>query len=379
MHPPASLYQQHQMQQPAYATQLYGQQPNFSPSFFVNPAPPQSFSQPVHQVFPGQQQGMPPYWNYTGAVNVTPFTPQHPSSATVPSPAIVQHLPQRTAELDAQSAPLPGSNVPVRDIAVPNRHRNGNSVGNTDRSVLSDVSVGDSYQTNATLRARWYDTGLTCADEMELLNIWTNDDVFSDYPYRSDSGGRLYQKKRICAVTGCHYKIRALYKEAVGVWSIQKSRSYNNHNHPPDCREELIHHLNRGLPDSLKAQVDDIIRINPSIATPSHVVDSIQSLPSYSNSKLFLDPDVSELFRTMVKNYIYNQDRNRVTTHDGTISHINPNVLVPPARFNYSQNCAFLTELSEYCHLPPTQLIWDPIYFENPTEAELKVRWPELN
>jgi hypothetical protein len=383
MHPPASIYQHHLMQQPTYATQHYGQQ-TFPSPFFINQA--QSFAHPAHQVFPGQQPVLQPYWNFPGAAsgpNPTPFSPQLQvtdvtaaaslSAASAPPAADVGHLMETSVDSVARSAPLPISNVPVRHVAVPNSNSRTHPVGNTDRSVLSDVSLADSYQTNSTVRAKWYDTGIICRDETALLNVWTNDDVFSDYPYRSEPGGRLFQKKRICAVQGCHYRIRALYNEGLEVWSIQKSRNYNTHNHSMDCREELIHHLNRGLPESLKEQVDAIIRTNPSIATPSHVVDSIQNLPAYSNSILFIDQDVFELFRTMVRNYLYNRERNRVTTYDGTISHIDPNVLVPPARFNYSQNFASLSDLSEYCHLPATKLKWDPIYFENPTEAELKV------
>jgi hypothetical protein len=163
MHPPASIYQHHLMQQPTYANQHYGQQ-TFPSPFFINLA--QSFAHPACQVFLVQQPVLQPYWNFPGAAsgpNPTPFSPQRqvtdvtaaasPSAASAP-PAVVGHLMETSADSVARSAPLPISNVPVRHAAVPNSNSNTHPVGNTDRSVLSDVSLADLYQTNTTLDQR---------------------------------------------------------------------------------------------------------------------------------------------------------------------------------------------------------------------------------
>jgi hypothetical protein len=80
-------------------------------------------------------------------------------------------------------------------------------------------------------RACWYATGLTCKTKTELSDAWKHDDIFFEFPFKSEGGGRSNQKKKICCVSGCSYKARAVFDEEKGVWIMQKSRTFDQHNH----------------------------------------------------------------------------------------------------------------------------------------------------
>jgi hypothetical protein len=56
----------------------------------------------------------------------------------------------------------------------------------------------------------------------------------------------------------------------------------------------------------MKVYIDSIIQDDPHIVTPSYVVDQVQLMDEYSRTIIFTDTDISQLFQTMVKIYIYN-------------------------------------------------------------------------
>jgi hypothetical protein len=84
------------------------------------------------------------------------------------------------------------------------------------------------------IRRCWYATGLTCKTETELQDAWKHEKIFSEFPFRSEGGGKGSQKKKICSVcAGCSYKARAIFDERKGHWIMQKSRTFAfaHHNH----------------------------------------------------------------------------------------------------------------------------------------------------
>jgi hypothetical protein len=256
-----------------------------------------------------------------------------------------------------------------RDIPVPPAV----SVLNTERSVVSDFTSTDSTGTN---RANWYTTSVVCLSEDNIDEAFQNELIFANYPTHSIGGGQQHERKRVCKIDGCSYKARAIFKE--GRWQIQKSETFNVHCHPDGCALDIMNCLSVGLPPDIKADVNDIIRQNPTGATPSNVLDSIQRMAKYSNHPILVDPNLLTLFKGQLRNFLHNRSSrlsNR-SNYDETISNDNGVVLVPPSRSCLIDEFQSVIELSAYCRLEATLPKWAPILIEKPTEAEIRERFP---